>query len=540
MSQVWEFFQKLFDTAYFPPRWVGGYWTTFHVWLYIISDLLIWLAFLAIPVAIVRYTSIKRDTNNSGLYILFASFILLCGATHLLDALSFWYPFYRLNALILFVTAVVSCVTLFAIVQYMPVAFKARSSSDFEAEIEHRKRIENELQLNHDLLLEAQEIARLGHWQWDVVANRVEWSPMTLKLFGLNADKNNMDYSEYLTKIHPDDRDFVDKIVREALTLKVFPKFYHRILLPDGRGRTMLGRGQLILNSDGEVAKIIGTVQDVTEQRNAEHELMVKSQKLEASNLELQRFASIASHDLREPLRKIITFGTMLEKEYNAEIGDRGKMYLQKITGASSRMQKLIDDILDFSKLTGEIREFERVNLNEVINHVLNDMEVAIETTHARIDVDHLPEIDGKASQLGQMFQNLLGNAIKFRKPNEPPCIQIRAEIIGREALPVEMLQNSEFYFPESKDPLSNVSEQFCKIFVRDNGIGFDESFLERIFLIFQRLHNKGQVEGTGIGLAVVKKVVDAHYGYVTATSKEGEGATFMIILPLVVRTDAS
>ena len=525
MSQVLDFFSKLFDTADFPPRWHCGRWTDFHGWLYIISDISIWAAYFAIPLIIVRFISRRTDARFIRIYFLFAAFILACGSTHLIDAITFWVPLYRFNALVRFSTGVISWITVFSLIRILPIAMSLKTAEQLEAEIEQRKNAEHQLQLNNKMLTEAQDIAKLGHWQWDVVNNKVTWSDSTLKIFGMPADKKEMSYEEYLQRLHPEERGMIKDNIEKALVDKDYPSFYHRIILPDGQVRILLGKGEVISDETGKAVRMVGTVQDITDQRNFQQELLLKTQKLEASNVELQKFAFIASHDLREPLRKIIAFGSMLEREYKDTLGDKGNMYLLKMTNASLRMQKLIDDILDFSKLTVNPQAFERVKLNEVVNHVLSDMEVAITGSNANIHVSPLPEIEGNPSQLGQLFQNLIGNAIKFSKPGESPDIRIHYKYVSAAGLPQDFLKSNQFHL--------SMNKRFCQIFVEDHGIGFDEAYLDKIFLIFQRLHDRAEFEGTGVGLAVCKKVVDLHSGFITAYSKLGEGATFVIILPL-------
>ena len=538
MNEVRDFFVKLFDVSDFPPRWHCGHWSQFHGWLYLLSDLAIWGAYFAIPLLILRYISRRHGMQFFRIYVLFAAFILACGATHFLDALAFWMPYYRLSALVRFVTAVISWITVFSLVKLLPVAFSLKTTEQLEAEIEHRKRVEEQLQVNNRLLTEAQEIARLGHWQWDIPNNRILWSDMALRIYGFTADEQEMTYEMYLEKIHPEDKIFVHDSIMIGFRDSVFPKFYHRIILPGGPVRTMLCKGEMSFSAAGEPVRITGTVQDITEIRNAEQELLLKTQRLEASNTELQKFASIASHDLREPLRKIITFGSMLEKEAEEKLGDKGIMYLQKITGSATRMQKLIDDILDLSKLTVNSPVFEKTDLNEVLAQVRSDMEVTINNAAANIQIDYLPELDGNASQLCQLFQNLLTNAIKFTRPGTPPEIKIWADIITAAALPGLIAKPPGHSYSVMGNPDYSESERFAKIMVQDNGIGFDEVYLDKIFLIFQRLHDKTAYEGTGIGLAVCKKIAELHNGYITATSTPGAGTTFIIILPLFHKPD--
>jgi len=356
---------------------------------------------------------------------------------------------------------------------------------------------------------------------------------MTYKIFGMKREENQeFDYEEYLSKIHPDDKPYVDSYITKAFENKKFPEFYHRLIL-DGEVKTLHSRGDVVLNEAGEVTQMIGTVQDVTEQKKVEEELLSKTQALENTNIELEKFASIASHDLQEPLRKIITFSSMLEKDYKDLLDGKGKMYLDKITGASERMQKLINDILEFSRLM-DTHSFTPINLKQVLIHVLSDMEILIADTHAKIEIEALPDIEANAAQLGQLFQNIISNAIKFRKENTIPHIQIHSEMIKGNKLSADHFPAVKYYkFSLLNDARYWENELFCRIYITDNGIGFEESYMDKIFTLFQRLHGRSEYEGTGIGLAICKKVTDIHHGSVTARSKPGEGATFIITLPV-------
>jgi len=531
MQQAWEFFRKLFDTSDFPPRWHCGHWTSFHGWLYIISDLMIWGAYFAMPIIIVRYISRKHKARFVKLYFLFAGFILACGATHFLDAITFWIPLYRISALVRFATGIISWVTVFTIVRLMPTAASLKSAEQLEAEVAQRKKAEEQLKVNNQLLNEAQSISQIGHWQWDVKANKITWSDMTYKIYGI-APSKTINYEEYLSKIHPDDKDYVNSHVQLVFVTKMFPEFYHRLVV-HGTVKTVHSKGEVVLNSTGDVVQMIGTVQDVTEQKKVEEELLSKTQALENTNRELEKFASIASHDLQEPLRKIITFSSMLEKENREYLTEKGKLYLDKITDASARMQKLINDVLEFSRLI-DTRIFSKVNLKQVISQVLSDMEVLIASTGARVEIGELHTVEANTTQLGQLFQNLISNAIKFRKNNNTPLIQIHSELIKGSDLSAKRLHAAQYYkFSVLSDPRYWDSELFCRIYIKDNGIGFEEEYGELIFELFQRLHSRVDYEGTGIGLAICKKVVDIHHGSIIVKSKPGEGSTFIITLPI-------
>lgn len=240
------------------------------------------------------------------------------------------------------------------------------------------------------------------------------------------------------------------------------------------------------------------------------------SQQLARSNAELQQFASIASHDLQEPLRKIQAFGNRLQDKYRDVLSEQGRDYIERMQSAAHRMQTLIDDLLIFSRLTTRAQPLVPVVLAEVIAEVLSDLEVLIQQTGGYVEVSELLTISADPLQMRQLFQNLIGNALKFRQANEPPYVKIYSHIIEQ---------------PQSI--ADSVSTALCQITVEDNGIGFDSKYLDRIFQVFQRLHNRQEYEGTGMGLAICRKIVERHRGTLTAESQLGQGAKFIITLPV-------
>ncbi len=232
--------------------------------------------------------------------------------------------------------------------------------------------------------------------------------------------------------------------------------------------------------------------------------------ELQRSNQELQDFAYVASHDLQEPLRKIQAFGNLLEDEYGSVL-DEGKTYLARMRNAASRMQILINDLLTFSRITTKALPFSQLDLTVVAREVVIDLEALVQSTKGTVEIDQLPVIEADPLQMRQLLQNLIGNALKFHRPDAPPQVHVSAEVIT--------------------DP--QTEEEQCLLTIQDNGIGFDEKYLDRIFTVFQRLHGRGQYEGTGIGLAVVRKIVERHGGTVTAQSSVGNGAAFLVTLPV-------
>jgi len=258
-----------------------------------------------------------------------------------------------------------------------------------------------------------------------------------------------------------------------------------------------------------------GFVHDITKQKLTEERLRRYTAELERSNRELQDFAYVSSHDLQEPLRKIQAFGDrLLSKEYD-NLSEQGKDYVNRMLNAASRMQNLINDLLGFSRVTAKSKPFVKVKLDEVLTEVVSDLEVTIEQTSTQIIRSPLPEIEAEPTQMRQLFQNLLSNAIKFRKENESPIINIYAKNLQRKA-----------------HLTATPGDEVTEIYVEDNGIGFDERYLDRIFNVFQRLEGQ-KYEGSGIGLAVCRKIAIRHGGDITAQSRPGIGTRFIVTLAL-------
>ncbi len=368
MQQIIDFFTGLFDTDKWPPRWHCGTWSDFHGWLFIISDLMIWLAYFLIPLIILQYfTGKKGHVKFSSVYLLFATFILLCGSTHFIDAMMFWIPMYRFNALVRFATGIVSLLTVYHLIKILPQAFKQKTNIELENEISRRKEVERQL-------------------------------------------------SE--------------------------------------------------------------------------------------ANANLESFASIASHDLQEPLRKIRMYASTLVRDNASDNSERNKDMLAKIEAASARMQTMIKDILTLSTVRLSA-DFGQVNINDAITLALEDLEVKIKERKAMIDVQLMPEINGNKEYLSLVFMNLISNAIKFSK--DAPHISITHEIRNERII----------------------------IYVADNGIGIETDKADKIFMAFQRLHSRNEYEGAGLGLAICKRIIELHKGKISVESKPGKGTTFIIELPI-------
>lgn len=244
---------------------------------------------------------------------------------------------------------------------------------------------------------------------------------------------------------------------------------------------------------------------EITQRKAAEEQLRVYAERLELSNRELQDFASIAAHDLQEPLRKILAFGDRLDSRCSKELAEEGRDYLSRMLASAKRMRKLIEDLLTYSRVTTKTLPFQSTDLNEIIHDVISDLEIRLEQVKGKVESNRLPTIDADPSQMRQLFQNLIANSLKFHRPEIAPHIKVTVKTLGN----------------------------FCELSFEDNGIGFEEKYLDRIFTIFQRLHGKQEYEGTGVGLAVCRRIVERHGGTITAKSAPQEGATFIINLPI-------
>ena len=284
----------------------------------------------------------------------------------------------------------------------------------------------------------------------------------------------------------------------------------------DGRLTDMSLTISPIKTAAGEITGASKIARDITERKRAEEELKDFAAQLKRSNAELQDFASVASHDLQEPLRKVQAFGDRLKVKYGDSLNEDGRDYLERMQNAAGRMQTLITDLLTFSRVTTQAQPFVPVDLRRVTNEVLSDLETRIETTNGTIEIGELATIDADPMQMRQLLQNLIGNALKFNRPGVPPIVKIGGQICHSFAA----------------DKVETAGATYC-LNVGDNGIGFEDKYVEKIFKVFQRLHGRSEYEGTGIGLSVCRKIAERHGGNIKVQSTLGEGTTFTVNMPV-------
>ena len=328
------------------------------------------------------------------------------------------------------------------------------------------------------------------------------------ELFGFSADE--MVGRPIWDFMAPEDREktrtgLLQRIADEQPLVPLEREYKRR----DGSSVVMEIHQKRIRDAAGQPTGLRTFLLDITQRKRAEATLVEQADKLARSNAELEQFAYVASHDLQEPLRKIQAFGDRLKTKYETGLGPEGLDYLSRMQNAAARMQVLIQDLLSLSRVASNSKPFTSVDLGDVVRTVVSDLEMRIQDAGGRVEIGTLPVIFGDRGQMAQLFQNLIGNGLKFRKPGESPVVKI-----------------------QSQPQTLATGEALWWITVEDNGIGFDEKYRDRIFQIFQRLHGRNEYEGTGIGLAICRKIVERHGGAIAANSSPGAGAKFSITLP--------
>lgn len=336
------------------------------------------------------------------------------------------------------------------------------------------------------------------------------WHEFTGRAEGTGGDASSGDV------VHPDDQKESSRRWQSAVKAGDAYEIESRLRRHDGEYVWHLTRALPVRDRDETITRWLGTCTDIDGRRRTEDQLRSSAVLLMQSNRELEEFATAASHDLQEPLRKIQSFVGCMKEEQSAALTAEGRNYLDRIQNAASRMGTLVADLLEFSRVSSKGRPFIPVDLNEVIAGVIQDLEVRLAQTGGRVEARPLPIVASDSQQMRQLLQNLIGNALKFHRSGVAPVVQVSAEVI--DAVCVHGRQQAT---------------GTCRISVADNGIGFDEKYLDRVFTIFQRLHGRGEYEGTGIGLSICRRIAERHGGTITARSQPGQGSTFVVTLPL-------
>ena len=370
-----------------------------------------------------------------------------------------------------------------------------------------------ELKRSEEKLNDAQRLAKIGNWEMDMATNKVQWSDEMFNVYGYGNERFKVNFEKAMERMLPEDiertKARVEKNVEEAIYLfhekntlefETTPSTF-TLILPDDTRKVVQGIGKIILNTHGQVSKMAGTVQDITEQYKAEKKLNQYIIELERKNSEIQQFAYAASHDLQEPLRSISNFSKLLAKKLEKYPDKEIHHYMSLVSGGANRMSNLIFDLLEYSRV-GKDMSKSVTDCDKLVHEILIDLAAIIEESGAEIHIKNLPIIN--CYDLKSVFQNLIINAIKFKKQGIHPIIHISA-----------FEAEKEFLFS-----------------IKDNGIGIEKEYYNRIFIIFQRLHLRTEYEGTGIGLSLSKKIIELHGGKIWIESEFGKGSTFYFTIP--------
>lgn len=399
-------------------------------------------------------------------------------------------------------------------------------TSDIESQlklesINWRLREQNRsLSISKETYSEAEKIGSFGTWQWFCKEDSFLFSDNLLRLFGLDPETFSPNSRTFLEAIYPDDLPLVSEQIAVMRSGQNMQQFDFRIKRYDTAEIRHILLTSKLISDDGNGSYVLAISEDITPEKLVKQNIIEKNRSLEAKNKELEAFNYVASHDLQEPLRKIETFISRLRDKDFDNLSGSGRQYVDRMESSAGRMRKLITDLLQYSRTDRVEQPMEQTDLNKALALAKEELSQQISETAAQIHSAHLPLITGVPFQIQQLFYNLIGNSLKYRSSNVPPVITISVSTVKAEM--EEGLPNG-------------VTGIFHKIIFQDNGIGFEQEYAEKIFTMFSRLHGKTEYEGTGIGLAICKKIVESHYGYIVAEGESGKGAKFTVYFPALL-----
>jgi PAS domain S-box-containing protein len=372
-----------------------------------------------------------------------------------------------------------------------------------------RELAEEALRGSEERLRMAIEAAEMGTWFWNIQRDEISWSAKFRTMFGLTSDAK-LTYKQIFQVIHPDDRERLDQSVKKTIEVGVPYDIEYRVVWPDSSVHWIAAKGSVHRSPEGVAVSMQGIVMDVTERRRAQEALKNdevrerRSAELKRSNDDLQQFAYIAAHDLQEPLRMVASYTQLLSKRYEGKLDADADEFISFAVGGAHRMQLLIGDLLAYCRVGTKGKELSETSSEAALEQALMNLQGAIQESGGVVTHDSLPTVIADGAQLAQLFQNVVGNAIKYRSA-VLPRVHVSAQKNG----------GNEWIFS-----------------IRDNGIGIDSKYFEKVFVMFQRLHGREEFSGTGIGLTLCKKIAERHGGRMWVESAPGKGSTFYLALP--------
>ncbi len=538
-----SYFGDLFDPDHRPAKWASGQWSSFEGWFFILSDFVIFLSYMIIPLILMWYFREKALPGGMRkMLIFFLCFIVLCGLTHLVDMILFWVPVYRLSGMVKAMAGVFSLLAIVAFVYITPVFLKYKSPGEVAADKKEMEKINEALkkrvairnfaiesdrkkyEIQASKLKLALGVGKIGIWDWDLKSNYLVWDKNMFLLFDYDEKEFKNSYEDFASRVHPEDIERVAKEINDCISQKIDFVSEFRLVLRDGTIKYVGAMGTFIYDDEGKAWKMIGSNQDITSIKMAEislwetnqalelkvkqrtRELEDKIQELQEANDDLKSFSYSVSHDLRAPLRALSGFSDALYEKYRDQLGEKGNRWVHFIKRNADRMDELIEDILTLSRVTQRPLRKQDVDMRRLIDEVFEENKAVYPGISVRLDIADIKNSIGDEGMIKQLWHNLISNAIKYSSKNELAEIRI------------------------------SCSESDNKVVyaIRDNGVGFEEGYKDKLFLLFQRLHPENEFEGTGIGLTIAKKIVIKHGGEIWAESQPNQGATFYFSLPKV------
>lgn len=544
-----EFIEKLLSSGSFIPHGHCYLWQSELVWFHILSDSLIALAYFSIPMTLVYFVQKREDLPFDWIFLLFSAFIVTCGTTHLMEVWTLWHPTYWLSGTVKALTALISLYTAFTLVQLMPQALTIPSPAQLSAinlnlqqQIRDRQQAEAQVhQLNQDLeakvaqrtaelknsmaqvrdyverMALAMDAAKMGSWDWDLETPKITWSQYHEVLWGYEPGNPERSYEDWKRRIHPDDVVRAETAIDNArITHSDFCEEY-RVVWDDSTVHWVAGYGRFYFRNEDQPFRMMGMVQNITDRKLAEVALQEQAQELNQINTqlrqttallsqrnqELDQFARIVSHDLKAPLRAISNLSQWIEEDLADQLPSDIQHNLNLLRTRVFRMEALINGLLTYARIGYQEVPTMDFSLNELLSEIVDSLNIPPKFTI------QLPKISLTLTTnrllLSQVLTNLISNAIKHH-PHSEGEVRITAEILT---------QNYEFS-------------------VYDNGSGIAPEHHNRIFDIFQTLNNQDQKESTGIGLAIIKKILERVGGEIYLESELGQGTTFYFTWPIV------
>ncbi|TYP98173.1 hypothetical protein C7447_103343 [Tenacibaculum adriaticum] len=380
------------------------------------------------------------------------------------------------------------------------------------------KQTNKQLEIFKESANQSEIVSKYGNWIWNIEEDTFIFSDNLYRLLGEEPQSFKASAANFIQFVHPEDKEKLRKQVEMMMEEENLPYVYYRVIHKNGNIRHLKSYGKTLVNSEGE-KRLLGTTTDITDEIENFVKLEQRNFELERNNKELSAFNHVASHDLQEPLRKIQTFLSRLEDKEENNLSESGLKYMSRIKSAAARMRLLIDDLLQFSRTNKADKVFETSNIYLLLEAAKQDLAEVISEENAVIVADTFPAMNVIPFQIQQLFVNLIGNSLKYKAKDRSPEIKITYEKVmsSKEAVLINAKANT-----------------YHKIIFKDNGIGFDNEYAEKIFILFNRLHNRQEYSGTGIGLSICKKIVENHQGYIFADGQPSIGATFIIYLPFL------